>query len=359
MSFYKYLSEHDRVVSSRPLEELINNTSASSGPSWVTSSNYPFNFVEFTSGSGLSEVHVFDTTFGFYSGSISSLSDSQKLQYSVYNQFAKLLLGHDVDNNIKQFKSTEVSSVTTDVNYLPYCFILNLARSQTKDRVSYGSLDIEVIVSGSGAGAKTVHIVDSSDVINNGADGHHYGVLQASSSHGVLASTVSTSSVGYVFYEAGVIILSPYLFAASGSSTSITGANVMSNTCGILNSTDAGYAADLAGKLNSGATTIVDYSEFLKNKINYVNYRNVTELNSTIYFCRAFNHEFNYSSNPTYINNGEIRVKNGDPEEPSRTYITTIGLYSDDNQLLAVAKLSEPILKTKDNELIARVRLDW
>ena len=81
-------------------------------------------------------------------------------------------------------------------------------------------------------------------------------------------------------------------------------------------------------------------------------------INSTIYFCRANHNEFNYSSNPTYIQNSKIAVKNINTDMPI-SYITTIGLYSPDNELMAAAKLSEPLRKDPTNELTLRVRLDY
>ena len=75
-----------------------------------------------------------------------------------------------------------------------------------------------------------------------------------------------------------------------------------------------------------------------------LSFNNTTELNSTIHFVRAHHNEFNYSSNPTYLETtgSKIAVKDSTLDNPV-SYITTIGLYSADNELLAVAKLSEPI----------------
>ena len=70
------------------------------------------------------------------------------------------------------------------------------------------------------------------------------------------------------------------------------------------------------------------------------------------------NNEFNYSSNPTYLSNSKIRVKDTSLDQPV-SYVTTVGLYSANNELLAVAKVSEPIKKTPDTELTLRVRLDY
>ena len=78
-----------------------------------------------------------------------------------------------------------------------------------------------------------------------------------------------------------------------------------------------------------------------------------------MYFCRANTSEYNYSSNPTYLSASKIIVKGENAFAEPRSYITTVGLYSADNELLAVAKLSEPLAKTPSNELTLRVRLDY
>ena len=96
-----------------------------------------------------------------------------------------------------------------------------------------------------------------------------------------------------------------------------------------------------------------------RRRVQNVKFNNTTELNSTVYFCRAHHNEFNYSSNPTYLTGSEIRVKDGKSTNPPHSYITTVGLYSADNELLAVAKVSEPIKKSSETEVNLRVRLDY
>lgn len=106
-------------------------------------------------------------------------------------------------------------------------------------------------------------------------------------------------------------------------------------------------------------SSISGSADAIRNRINSISFNNTTELNSTIYFARAGHNEFNYSSNPTYIDGtSQIRVKNSSLDQPV-SYITTVGLYSADNELLAVAKVSEPLKKTPDTELTLRVRLDY
>ena len=68
--------------------------------------------------------------------------------------------------------------------------------------------------------------------------------------------------------------------------------------------------------------------------------------------------DFNYSSNKSYLSSSKIRVKNDNTDTPV-SYLTTVGLYDANSNLLATAKLSEPIKKTPDTELVLRVRLDY
>ncbi len=75
-------------------------------------------------------------------------------------------------------------------------------------------------------------------------------------------------------------------------------------------------------------------------------------------FCQANANEFNYSSNPSYLNGSKIRVKDVSQDSPS-AYITSVGLYSADNELLATAKVSEPLKKDPSSTLTLRVRLDY
>jgi hypothetical protein len=110
--------------------------------------------------------------------------------------------------------------------------------------------------------------------------------------------------------------------------------------------------AVLTGSQISGA------ADNIRTRMYNLQFNNTVELNSTVYFCRVNHNEFNYSSNPTYLSGSKIRVKTKTTDLPV-SYITTVGLYSDNNELMAVSKLSEPLKKTPDNEFTIRVRLDY
>jgi hypothetical protein len=116
--------------------------------------------------------------------------------------------------------------------------------------------------------------------------------------------------------------------------------------------------ADQAGFNFVTASTIDTTCNAIRNRIYNMQFNNTTELNSSIYFCRINHNDFNYSSNPTYLSGSKIRVKDSTVDNPV-TYLTTVGLYSADNELLAVAKLSEPLKKDPSTEMTLRVRLDY
>lgn len=147
-----------------------------------------------------------------------------------------------------------------------------------------------------------------------------------------------STELGQVWYNAGVIVLN-----ATGSweaNTAWSGTKTLENS-------------EASGSINN----VVDG---LRTHIEKINFHNQTNLYSSIYFCRAGNAEFNYSSNPTFVDsNKRIRVTSGSNILQTRTYVTTIGLYDANDNLLAVAKVNKPITKGPDNESIFRIRLDF
>ena len=133
----------------------------------------------------------------------------------------------------------------------------------------------------------------------------------------------------------------------------IVGADLPSNGSDVQFRPDLTYiSASLTGSAISASCN------YFRHRLYNISFNNTTELNSTIHFCRINHNDFNYSSNPTYLSASQIRVKNNSLDSPI-SYLTTVGLYSSDNELLAVAKLSEPLKKDPTNEMTIRVRLDY
>ena len=165
----------------------------------------------------------------------------------------------------------------------------------------------------------------------------------------VLGNADTLPACGLLYYQAGIAVVSGSVFSDSDDGGILSGSN--GSTVLGPTSTDDGF------NFITGSTIAVT-ADAVRTRMYNMSYNNTTELNSTIYFCRANHNDFNYSSNPTYLSGSKLRVKTRAADAPV-TYITTIGLYSADNELLAVAKLSEPLRKDPTNELTLRVRLDY
>jgi hypothetical protein len=91
----------------------------------------------------------------------------------------------------------------------------------------------------------------------------------------------------------------------------------------------------------------------------YFRARREEQIKSSHFFCRVHAGEYNYSQNPTYYTGSNAELQNPSFVQDPKSYITTVGLYNDNNELLAVAKLSQPLLKSKDREAVIKVRLDF
>jgi hypothetical protein len=162
---------------------------------------------------------------------------------------------------------------------------------------------------------------------------------------------------GLIYYQAGVVVLSPHIFNKYAS-PDVTHGKLPSSVVQpimYINEEDS-TEFDIEDVLQQ--LDIPTNCSSLRRRITRLAFNNTTELNSTIYFCRINHNDFNYSSNPTYLKDSKIRVKDSTVDAPI-SYISTVGLYSSDNELLAVAKLSEVLRKDPTNEMVLRVRLDY
>ena len=321
--------------------------------------------------------HIFDITCGYSNNSSLSASSGrvqQQDKIDIYNQMAQILVGHDVTGSILDFD--EDGNFAAGGNKLREVFFINLARLLNKDEIKKGSFEIEFGVTGSGTSGndnhatvtgenfgKRIKLADlsgSSQYYVNSPAGE-YGILYATQSSGQAAGQILENEevpAGLIYYQAGIAVVSGSIFSSS----------VSGRIGGLLdqaNMGECGLGVGIAG-IDGGrdgfnfitGSSISGSCNAIRNRIYNIKFNNTTELNSTIYFCRASHNEFNYSANPTYLSQSQIRVKDTTLDQPV-SYITTVGLYSAANELLAVAKVSEPLKKTPDTELTLRVRLDY
>ena len=304
--------------------------------------------------------HIFDLSAGYpaMAGLSSSTSVQNAKKINIYNEMAQVLVGFDETNTIRRFDQD--GNLVAGGEKMDSAYIFNFTRLLTKDEIKKGSFSLEL-------GVGQVHNTPFNDRIIiqdvSGTNGYkvnspagEYGILYASASAEASGSTtalvnnplVSTNgpACGLIYYQAGIAIVSASVFGSllnSGSQVQVGPVLSLSGTTAIASLTGSAISASC---------------DYVRNRIYNMSFNNSVELNSTIYFCRTNHNEFNYSSNPTYLSASRLVVKNNAAENPV-SYVTTVGLYSPDNELLAVAKLSEPLKKDPTNEFTLRVRLDY
>ena len=302
--------------------------------------------------------HIFDITCGYSANSGlsgSSARNQQVKKINIYNQMAQMLAGHDEHGAIRDFD--EDGDLVGGAK-ITDGFFINLSRLLTKDEIKKGSVSLTVATGSTPALADTIKagtlvITDTgaADDFRVNSPAGEYGILKVATNTPDASQVaglghVATDAVGLVYYQAGVIVLTGSIFASASNATTGFGPITAPHL------SKAGIQGSLTG------STIQACADGFRNRLRNLQFNNTTELNSTIYFCRANHNDFNYSSNPTYLSSSKLVVKNKQEDSPV-SYITSVGLYSADNELLAVAKLSEPLKKTPDTELTIRTRLDY
>ena len=278
--------------------------------------------------------HILDLTVGISADSSLSVVEQQSEKAQMYNQMAQMLVGHDENGNILRFDKD--GDLLTTGDKLDECFFFNFARLLTKDEIKKGSFSLTLGTGSAGGNvfSETVTITDlgADTQYKTNSPAGEYGILHTGS------SPTDGTGVGLIYYQAGIVVLNPTVFVNP-----------------VLD-----FDNDPTPGLNESLEedTIQHLCDVIRLRVLDLDFNNTIELNSTIYFCRVNHNEFNYSSNPTYLSASQIRVKDTSLDSPV-SYITSVGLYGSDNELLATAKLSEPLKKTPENELILRVRLDY
>lgn len=219
-------------------------------------------------------------------------------------------------------------------------YVVNVSRARYRERMDAGN--ISLTLSGS---AGTITLIDDSgqkfDYQTN------YGVREFNMVSGSLnlgtnnpatiASVTASNLAGFgKFYpEQGIILLNPRaLTAAVGAELTPSGSYISYefNHRRLFNAIKGG--ADFEARRTENVST-------------------------SHYFVRVFNREFNYSNNPTYTSGSQGAFYQDTFKTDPKAYITTIGLYNDANELLAVAKTSKPIEKSFSKELVLKVKLDF
>ena len=337
MSF-KRLDPEDFLVSSDSIVNTLWSTDTPTLTTFFTSSiqvgssagNYYYSVYQ--TGSTLSNAAVqFDIAYADSKGSGSVLYNNAVPGVSptktIYGQYRSMIL-EDENSSFTFGKGTNI--YTTD-NF----WVINFERARYKQSLFPGSLNLNL--SGSGG---IINLTD--DSLDNPVS-QFLGstrVYQLISGSNGTAGTSATSgyvlgsgSYGLVFPDLGTILLNPYAL-----SQSIEISPSRSNNSDGLNN------AKLYEAIKLGESFTANSQETLTS--DYV-------------FVRARNSEFNYSENPSFISGSTGEVIYDQFINAPQVYLTTIGMYNDSNELVAVAKMSRPLLKDFTKEALVRVKLDF
>jgi hypothetical protein len=244
-----------------------------------------------------------------------------------YSTYRNLILG--TEESLVKFSGIESE----------YFFALNIDRSRYKEKLLPGSFELTLI-----DGSDSIFLTDTSTDSTNISfcdAGRVYELKGLSSVAGEVKEGSqlfnASGSYGLLLPDIGVVLLNGQALSAPKASG---GLGITFNRPNITLPED------------------IKNSSILFNKLSRFKLNSEETISSNFVFIRARNSEFNYSTNPSYIlNTGELRhnILIDDP----KSYVTAVGLYNDNNDLLAVAKLSRPLLKDSRKELLVRLKIDF
>jgi len=220
-------------------------------------------------------------------------------------------------------------------------FALSVERANYKQSLLPGSLNLTL----SGSGTAKLHLTDNSNNVSvvpyiNGT--RVYQIISGSngSAYSGTGYTTASGSYGWFVPDMGTILLNAVALGLPAGAGGGLGVTISSGS-----------------SVANGANNTIMYNAIrLGDSFKLNSQENVT---SDYVFIRPQNAEFNYTTNPSFISGSTGEVIYSQFINNPQTYITTVGLYNDANELLAVAKLSRPLVKDFTKEALIRVKLDF
>jgi hypothetical protein len=344
---FKRLDPEDFVVSANSITSPAWTNNIATLSALYTSSvqeassngNYYLNVYQ-TASTNVSAEIQFNIAYGNSSGGGSLLYNTGIANLSptrtVYGQFRNLIYG---DEN-----ASFIFGGVTQTDF----YVITLDRARFKQSLLPGSMNLQLYNSS----GNTIRLTDNSNdtsVITYLDCGRVFQIVSGSSGNaittnnapGAVANGMTISgSYGLMLPDIGTIVLN-----AKALDLAIGNGGVSLGTVTTPN-TDANNPTKLFARLSTGGV-----SSFALNSQETVT--------SDFAFVRARNGEFNYSENPSFISGSTGTIVYDTFIQNPQTYLTTVGLYNDNNELLAVAKLSKPLKKDFSKEALIRVKLDF
>lgn len=319
MSFNRYNTE-DSVISSetvvRGLWSGDNATLSSVATSSTQAAASKFYLDVYNAGEvafSIEYAHISGSGSTYFNPSVTSSTETKV----VYGQYRNLIYGSE--------EATFQIGGTTVTQF----YAINIARSRYKESLHPGSLTLTL--SGSSG---FISLTDNSQVLTTSQfiDSNRYFNIVSGSA----GTPANTTVYGHMFPDLGLIILDPVAIGSGYIAAPATTANTYENN-------NAKLYNSILGATTAGRLFRLQSSE---------------TISSRFFFTRIKNSEYNYTSNPSIIDSTGNILYTTLIDNP-QTYITTVGLYNDNNELLAVAKLSKPLVKDFTKEALIRIKLDY
>jgi len=328
----------------------VNATYTSSAQIAGVSGKYYIDVYNGLTSSTASEVQ-FSIAYGDASGygtpTLTQDDSSTLSSKATYNQYRNILL-----DSADPYFSVYTGSTAGGYN-LQNFYAININRARYKERLDPGNISIKL-----GGTIREVNLIDDSGGTDENVttSGRVYNIVSGSLNIGsaltasIQSYTASNGQGWGLFYpDMGIVLLNPAALAAnvnpnlSAASSSIAGVYHNNSTSASVTVGTSGSIALLKALATGGDFQV----------------RRTENVSTSHYFVRANNREFNFSNNPTFVTGSVGEFVQSTFERDPKVYITTVGLYDDANELLAVAKTSKPVEKSFDKEVAIKVKLDF
>ena len=347
MASFNRLDPSDFVISSDAISATLWSTQTPQLSTFFTSSTQEvgssgdYYLSVYQTGSTLSNAAVqFDIAYGNALGSGSlvynSIINGLSPTATIFGQYQDLVLG---DENTNFTFGTITSSEF---------YAISFERARYKNALLLGSLTLQI--KGPIAASGSVTLTDNSGYISTVTFTEAGRVFQlvsgsagtANTSRQASGYTTDSGSYGWLLPDIGTILLNPKALSAPTSSGGI----------GFV------YSGSATGSSVPNISPMATLYQAISGSADF-QINSQETITSDYIFIRARSSEFNYSENPSFISGSTGEVLYNSFINSPQTYITTIGLYNDTNELLAVAKLSRPLPKNFTSEALIRIKLDF
>jgi hypothetical protein len=322
-------------------------TTATSG--YYYANVYDYNPVTFSDTAEVQYAIAYGHVHG--SGSMTlDVNDSALLATkATYAQYRAMLL----DPTDTKFSFENSAGVLTDCNAV---YIINISRARYREKMDAGNWSLKLT-----AGNGTFTFIDNSGKKfgdDLGLSGRTFKVVSGSLNLGTeneatINTPTSSNGQGFgLFYpDRGIIVLNAEAIGATLGA--IDNQTIYTKDGAIVQS------GSVAPSHSTGAEMFNQYRllQAIRRGGDF-EARRTENISTQHFFVRATNREFNYSNNPTYTKVDGSFVETTFETDP-QTFITTVGLLNDSNEMIAVAKTSQPIVKSFDKEVLIKVKLSF